>query len=272
MAFQAENLARATPLNTLGPALYVYNTTIDTVAQVSATTYFTPFPPADNQFLYAFQFNVGDLIQCVCKDGGVEIVITAINPVASAPETIDSGAFIAAVTTASATPGTIRASTGRVTESATVMTSGNIVGVRGEADLVGASGGFVYGVQGKVIPTGTLSGSVWAPAVFGQYDLSGATLNAGQIAAVWGDMGATGGTFTDATGARMFAGTNTVTGLTLNSMMYLYGKATYLFELTSSSSTYISAATTGALSGTVQKIAIVIDGVTYYIPCATAVA
>ena len=39
------------------------------------------------------------------------------------------------------------------------MTSGNVVGVRGEVDYVGASGGFLYGVQGKLIPTGTISGS-----------------------------------------------------------------------------------------------------------------
>jgi hypothetical protein len=174
------------------------------------------------------------------------------------------GGIVGSEASSSATPGTIRVIKGLMTESNATMTSGTIVGVCGEVDLVGASAGFVYGIQGKVIPTGTLSGSVWAPAVFGQYDLSAATLNAGQIAAVWGDMGATGGTFTNVTGARMFAGTNTIVGLTLNSMIYLYGKATSLFELTGSSSTYIS---TGAAtpSGDMQKIAITIDGVVHYI-------
>jgi hypothetical protein len=47
-------------------------------------------------------------------------------------------------------------------------------------------------------------------------------------------------------------------------MIYLYGKATSLFELTGSSSTYIS---TGAAtpSGDMKKIAITIDGVVHYI-------
>ena len=167
-------------------------------------------------------------------------------------------------TTASATPGTIRALKGLEVSTNATMTSGSLVGVRGEVDMVGASGGFVYGVQGKVIPTGTLSGSIWAPAVFGQYDLSAATINAGQIAAIWGDMGATGGTFTNVTGARMFAGTNTIASLTLNSMIYLYGKATSLFELSGSSSTYISAGA-ATPSGDLKKIAITIDGVVHYI-------
>jgi len=140
---------------------------------------------------------------------------------------------------ASATPGTVRSLRGLVTLSNATYanTTNSVAGVRGEVDMVGGSSGFVYGVQGKVIPTGTLSGSIWAPAVFGQYDLSGATINAGQIAAVWGDMGATGGTFTDVTGARMFAGTNTIASLTLNSMIYLYGKASNLLELSGNAGT-----------------------------------
>jgi hypothetical protein len=47
---------------------------------------------------------------------------------------------------------------------------------------VGASGGFFYGTQGKIIPTGTLSGSSWNAAVFAQLDWHAATLNAGQMA------------------------------------------------------------------------------------------
>ena len=176
------------------------------------------------------------------------------------------------VTTSSATPGTIRALVGKVTGTATTMTSGNLVGVRGEVDLVGASGGFLYGVQGKVIPSGTLSGSSWTAGVFAQFDLSNATINAGQTAPVWADYGATGGTFTNVTGARMFAGTNTVSGLTLFAMDYRYGKATNLLELDGSSSTYISSGGSGAPSGTVQKIAISIDGVQYYIVASTVVS
>ncbi len=216
-------------------------------------------------FQSASAFGTGTYAQFYPSFGAGNVVtLVATNAAQVGPETIT-----AAVT--SATPGTVRALMGKITESATTMTSGNIVGVRGEADLVGASGGFVYGVQGKVIPTGTLSGSVWAPAVFGQYDLSGATINAGQIAAIWGDMGASGGTFTDVTGARMFAGTNTIASLTLNSMIYLYGKATNLFELSGSSSTYIADGGSGSIGGTIKKIAFTIDGVTYYLVAGTTI-
>jgi len=174
--------------------------------------------------------------------------------------------------TSSATPGTVRAFYSKITGSATTMTSGNLVGVRGEVTLVGASGGFLYGVQGKIIPTGTLSGSSWTAPVFAQFDISAATINAGQTAPVWADYGATGGTLTNVTGMRMFAGTNTIASLTLNSMIYLYGKATNLFELSGSASTYITTAAGTTIGGTLQKIAFTIDGVTYYLLAGTTIS
>ena len=374
MAFNSANLTKVSPANVVGPSFFLYNTTTDDVADVSAGDYFTPFADSILQSLLPNPFNVGDSIQCTCTDGLVDIIVTSIDPITSAPETVTvvigpnsvntaaiqnlavttgkiannavtaaqianttitnsqisasagiaysklaalpsadvvlgsagnvatatavtgdvtisnsgvtsigagkvTGSMLANpllttsgvltdFTTASATPGTIRALTGVAHETNATMTSGNVVGVRGEVDMVGASGGFAYGVQGKVIPTGTLSGSVWAPAVFGQYDLSSATINAGQIAAVWGDMGATGGTFTDVTGARMFAGTNTIASLTLFAMDYRYGKASNLFELDGNAGTYITAG--GATpSGSIVKIAISIDGVQYYLQAAT---
>jgi len=176
-----------------------------------------------------------------------------------------------AVSTSSATPGTVRALVGSMAGSATTMTTGNLVGVRGAVTLVGASGGFLYGVQGKVISTGTLSGSSWTAGMFGQLDISAATVNAGQTAPVWADYGTSSGTITSATGMRMFAGTNT-TAATLNSMIYLYGKASNLFELSLNGSTYVSTGGSGVLSGTIQKIAITVGGVTYYIPIATVIS
>ena len=175
-----------------------------------------------------------------------------------------SAAMLNTVTTASATPGTLRSFVGQMTSSATTQTSGNLVGVRGAVTMVGASGGFAYGVQGKIIPSGTLSGSVWAPAVFGQYDLSASTINAGQIAALWGDMGASAGTLTDVTGVRGIALTNTIAALTMNAMDYRYGKASNLFELAGDAGTYITAGA-ATPSGDMKKIAITIDGVKHYI-------
>lgn len=172
-------------------------------------------------------------------------------------------------------PGTIRAIIGTVNETAPIMTSGNLVGVRGVINYVGASGGFLYGIQGKLIPTGTLSGSSWNAAVFGQFDVSHAIINGGQLATVWGDWGATGATATSMTGARGYAFTNTTSNV-LNAQFYMYGPATNWFELDDNSgaygSSYITSGGTGALSGTIKKLAITINGVTYYLPCATTIS
>ncbi len=211
-------------------------------------------------------FPVNSGVAGLMVDSGIPATSLILNSVAA-------GQSIASAS-ASATPGTIRAIKGLMTLSNATYanTTNSVAGVRGEVDMVGASSGFVYGAQGKIIPTGTLSGSIWAAPVFGQFDLSAATINAGQTAPVWADYGATGGTFTDATGMRMFAGTNTISGLTLFAMDYRYGKATNLLELDGSSSTYITTGGAGAPSGTVQKIAISIDGVTYYLVASTVVS
>lgn len=179
-------------------------------------------------------------------------------------------------TTSSATPGTIRAFVGKMTGTASVMTSGNIVGVRGEVDYVGASGGFIYGVQGKIIPTGTLSGSSWNAGLFGQVDISHATINAGQIAPIWGDYGSTSGTLSDQTGMYGIAMTNT-TAAVLEGQVYLYGGAQNLLYLSTNAGlsgvTYFK--TAGSTSGswgnasypTVTKVLkISIDGTAYYLP------
>ena len=188
-----------------------------------------------------------------------------------------SGGQTAASSTASATPGTIRALRGAMTGSNTTMTSGNLVGVRGEVNVVGASGGFLYGAQGKVIATGTLSGSSWTAGVFGQLDISAATINAGQTAAIWGDYGTSSGTLTSVTGMRGVAMTNT-TAAVLNAQDYRYGNATYLMELAGAGGTlnyYANAGTSAGSAGdsthcAAQKVfAVEINGVANYIPVFT---
>lgn len=184
------------------------------------------------------------------------------------------------VTTSSATPGTVRALTGKMVDTASVMTSGNIVGVRGEVDYVGASGGFVYGTQGKIIPTGTLSGSSWNAGLFGQLDISHATINAGQVAPIWGDYGTTSGTLTNSTGLYGLAMTNT-TAAVLEGQVYLYGGATNLFLLNTnaglSGTTYFQAAGTGVNSAGASSYAagtevlqINVNGTNYWIRCFTS--
>jgi hypothetical protein len=180
-------------------------------------------------------------------------------------------------TTSSATPGTIRSFFSTMNGTATTMTSGNLVGVRGEVAYVSASGGFLYGVQGKIIPTGTLSGSSWNAGVFGQLDISGATINAGQVAPIWGDYGSASGTLTNQTGLYGIAMTNT-TAAVLEGQLYLYGGATNLMLLNTnaglSGTTYFKAAGTssgsaGYASGcnATEVLQISVNGTTYYLPC-----
>lgn len=182
-----------------------------------------------------------------------------------------------ATTTASATPGTIRSLVGAISGSNATMTSGNLVGVRGAVTLVGASGGFLYGTQGKVIASGTMSGSSWSAGLFGQLDISAATVNAGQMAPIWGDYGTTSGTMTDTTGLRGVVMTNT-TAAVLNAQDYRYGNATYLLELAGAGGTlnyYAAAGTSAGSAGDAahcaaqQVIKIEINGVAAYIPVFT---
>jgi hypothetical protein len=268
-----ETLALITEGNiSTAPNIYVASTA-DSLGTIETSGYVTDLGEAGlvklNDILYinyndtsVFPLNVGEASVLG------QFVVTYTTGVWSLSAVTEVIPQLVSVTTSSATPGTIRAIRGQMIETATVMTSGNLVGVRGEVDYVGASGGFLYGVQGKLIPTGTLSGSSWNAALFGQFDLSASTLNAGQIAGVWADMGASGGTFTSVAGARMFAGTNTIASLTLNSMIYLYGKASSLFELAGDAGTYITAGA-ATPSGTIKKIAMTIDGVVYYLIAAT---
>jgi len=190
-------------------------------------------------------------------------------------DTTSSGQTIS-TSTSSATPGTLRALIGSMTESATTMTSGNVVGVRGVANMVGASGGFIYGTQGKVIATGTLSGSEWTAGIFGQLDISAATINAGQAAPIWGDYGSSSGTLTDQTGLYGIAMTNT-TAAVLAGQLYLYGGATTLMLLNTNAGlsgvTYFKDSGVGAGSWgnatppTPSKVlTISVDGTLYYLP------
>jgi hypothetical protein len=211
------------------------------------------------------------------NSGTAGLMVDSGIPVTSLVLTSVAGGQTISASSSSATPGTIRALVGSMTETAAVMTSGNVVGVRGVVNNVGASGGFVYGAQGKIISTGTLSGSSWNAAVFGQFDISAATVNAGQTACIWGDYGTSSGTITSATGMRGIAMTNT-TAAVLNAQDYRYGNATYLLELAGAGGTLNYYATAGTSAGSAgdaahcaaQKVIVVeINGVAAYIPVFT---
>lgn len=252
--------------------------TTDNLSTITAAGYLNAvnlegFPLNNNSILnvlysYNQQTNTGTYAQFSVSISNGVITLVPANVVQSGPQVVTT-------TEASATPGTVRSLTGKISDSV-LMTSGNLVGVRGEVDSAGASGGFLYGVQGKVILTGTLSGSEWTAGVFGQLDISAGTINAGQAAAIWGDYGTTSGTLTDQTGLYGIAMTNT-TAAVLQGQVYLYGGAQNLLLLNTNAGlsgvTYFKDA--GASAGswgnaafpTVGKVLkISVDGTAYYLP------
>jgi hypothetical protein len=247
----------------------------DVYATVTAENYLSNYlSDLDDKDIVALNYNDGNggtisqffTLTIVGKD--ITLVPGQLTPSSTAGQTIS-------VETSSATPGTLRAIRGLATGEASVQTSGNLVGVRGEVDMVGASGGFFYGTQGKVIPTGTLSGSAWIAGVFGQFDLSAATLTAAQTATIWGDYGttATAGTYS---GARGIAMTNT-TAAKLNAQLYLYGGATNLLELVDNNALvgatyFVAAGTSAGSAGDTTKcnashvLKITVNGTNYWLP------
>jgi hypothetical protein len=180
------------------------------------------------------------------KIAGVAVTASAddLNAVAGeSSEDLTKTTVTAAKTTASATPGTIRDIYGKITASASVVTSG----------------------------------SSWTAGVFGQLDISAATINAGQTACIWGDYGTTSGTITNASGMRGVAMTNTTAAI-LNAQDYRYGNATYLLELAGAGGTlnyYAAAGTSAGSAGDAAKcaaqqvISIQVNGSAVYIPCFT---
>ena len=266
---------------------WVYISTNDTYATVTTAGYLNG---AAREYINTFQPNMMALVSTQTSPSiGVppvlyllQLSVTAgvwslVAPAVDVPiPFIVPGVIQANDTVASATPGTVRALIGSMTQTATTMTSGNIVGVRGSVNMVGASGGFIYGAQGKVIATGTLSGSEWTAGVFGQLDISAATINAGQAATIWGDYGTSSGTLTNQTGLYGIAMTNT-TAAVLAGQVYLYGGATNLFLLNTnaglSGTTYFKAAGTSAGSAgdtskcnATEVLQISVNGTTYYLP------
>jgi hypothetical protein len=165
-------------------------------------------------------------------------------------------------TAVSATPGTIRAIYGKFT-TFTTMTSGNLVGTRGEVTMGGSVSGtaFLYGAQGKII-TGANTidvGSGYVAGVFGQLDLTGATVTTGYVCGVASDIfGVSSGTVA----ADLFYGQH-ADGGTINSFFRAYGNATSVFEFDTNSGTQIT--TTGTAASPNGHMKVKVNGVTRYL-------
>lgn len=216
-------------------------------------------------------YGLQEAINYVALNGGGSVVVdslwkgtNAILNAASVPSTVSiidqrTNAVIVIGSQSSTTPGTVRQLYGKITSTAT-MTTGNLVGSRGECNAGSVNGNvFLYGSQGKLIVTGTVAGSGWLFGAVGQLDVSAATLTSGShIGALWGDFGTTGPAVT-ASFANLLVLTNT-TATTLGSHVYTYGKASVVFDLNANGSACLDASSTAAGS-VIGHILVSIDGV-----------
>ena len=172
----------------------------------------------------------------------------------------------------SAAMGTVRNVYGKISPVyAGTVTSGNLVGVRGEVNIPSGTtlGGqtYFYGAQGKFIANSTLdNGSGFNCGLFGQLDVSGASFvhTSGYLAPCILDFSTSAKLATDAL-ADMIVTLNTSQCL-INSILKTAAKASYLFDLSDlGQGAYIVATAKG--SGWTKSLKIKLNGDEYYIPC-----
>jgi hypothetical protein len=165
----------------------------------------------------------------------------------------------------SATPGTARGLVGDYT-TFTTMTSGNLVGVRGNITVGGTVSGtsFLYGTQGKVTSgANTIAASSNVYGLVGQFDFSSAVaITGGTLAPIWADWGASSTALTGSAYGSLIRAQNT-TAITLNAMMYLYGKASSVMDIDSNGSACVDATAHGSTAAGRLKISV--NGATAYL-------
>lgn len=238
------------------PTLYIHSAT------TPATDYIQVYHDATDGFI-----NVASGTLKLQLDG-----TTALNVTATAL-TSTTHSWSTALTQTSATPGTVRAIYGKNT-SFTSMTSGNLVGVRGEVTVGGSvsTGVYLYGVQGKLI-TGSntiTAGSGFITGVLGQMDMTGGTLTSGWNSAIHADLqGCTTGTHS---AFNLITGTHAGGGV-INSLIYLFGKSTYAMGFESNVHNNMSTSgTPGSVTGATGWIKVLVDNAVRYIPLASTVS
>jgi hypothetical protein len=154
--------------------------------------------------------------------------------------------------------------------------NGSVAGARGE--IIGASGttlkdGFYYGVQGKFTLGGATIDQTSAARFVGmiaQLDVSSGTMTGGQLSALWADMGATAaGAFAPET--NIVRATNT-TSQAVNAILYGYGLATYVMDLSANGGTNMSTTGTAGATATKGWLKCLVGGAIRYIPLADSVS
>jgi hypothetical protein len=162
---------------------------------------------------------------------------------------------------------------------AVTSVTGSVAAVRGNttlatgATITGAS--YLYGTQGKLTVQGALNSTAYVSAgIVGQLDLSTASASSAPIAAGWFDCGATASAAIISSPAAIdgIVIYNTTAAI-INSVIRAAANANFLFDATDLAGggqhfVQLSAVNTGDLANV--KIAVKVDGVTYYLPLYTA--
>uniref|UniRef100_A0A6M3K493 Uncharacterized protein n=1 Tax=viral metagenome TaxID=1070528 RepID=A0A6M3K493_9ZZZZ len=187
--------------------------------------------------------------------------------VAVAAPTAGINAFSVALTGGDAAPGTCRAIVGSAT-TFTTMTADNIVGVRGDVTMAGATSGtsYLYGAQGKAITgANTFTGTALA-GLYGQIDITGGTITSGHVAAIQANIyGANSGTIPMEGIYIESAG-----GGVINSFIQCFGKSTYVFDF--ASNTHTQMGTAGTVTTNAGYLTVLVEGSVRYIGLGSAVA
>lgn len=223
--------------------------------------------------------NAGDTVTEVTNASfGQATVLTIPDPASSTASFILSKSATtqtASLTSSSATPN-FNSFVGAITLTNSVVTSGQAAGLAGTIDMVGASGGDIFGTLGQVVPTGTLSGTVNCTALYGVINTAAATINGGGlISAIRGHWNNTTGTPTSLASCYGIAFTNGGADV-LNAQMLLTGDATNLFLMTGASTYFLNAgagansAGAAAYAPGTKVLQISINGTPYYIKCYTS--
>lgn len=204
---------------------------------------------------------------------GIYIASTATTAISCSTPITSTCAATAAVgvtaTQTSATPGTVRGIYLKETTHSS-MTSGNVVGVRGEVTVGGtvSTGVYLYGTQGKLIGgSNTITaGNGMVCGIYGQLDVSGTTIASGWVSAIHADIyGANSGSID----INLISATHAGGGV-INALLSLFGKSDYVFDI--SSNTHDNVGTTGTVTTDDGYIKVLIDGSARYIGLGSTVA
>ena len=213
--------------------------------------------PVTNNHVAVFDGTTGKI-----KDGGH--YLAEYVPIVGPSNTI--------LNNASTNPGEIASFEGSAAFSAN-LTGGRVSGVSAGLGVKGLTGTQAYATFSRTTVQGTTDPTSDVAGVYGQLDLSTATVNQTRIAPLFGDFGPAGATIVDARNIFGTAITNT-SGITLAAQDYRYGDSAYYYMgVAASTPQYLrTAGTSPGSAGDPTKcnasdvLIINIQGLEYWIP------